>query len=144
MEWNSSAIFELTHSFPMHPFSTPTPQRKKTSENHKVFWCVHGVEKGFIGNEWVKTFKIHLTLCKWCVYSHNPKWIKLIKCLRLCLSHLCEPKFQHSLQDSHNPFVEWVKLDQSLITYSNLVSLFVNKRMILLNFIRKIYLNISE
>ena len=25
----------LTHSFPMHPFSTPL----KTSENRKVFWC---------------------------------------------------------------------------------------------------------
>ena len=141
MEWNSSTIFELTHSFPMHPFSTPTPQRKKTSENHKVFWCFHGVEKGCIGNEWVKTFKIHLTRA---FNSHNPKWIKLNKCLRLCLSHLCEPKFKHSLQDSLNPFVEWVKLDQSLITSSTLLSLFVNKRMTLLNFIRKIYLNISE
>ena len=35
----------------MHPFSTPL----KTSENRKVF-CFQGVEKGCIGNEWVKGF----------------------------------------------------------------------------------------
>ena len=26
----------------------------KTSENRKVLWCFQGVEKGCIGNEWVK------------------------------------------------------------------------------------------
>ena len=26
----------------------------KTSENRKVFYCFQGVEKGCIGNEWVK------------------------------------------------------------------------------------------
>ena len=26
----------------------------KTSENHKVFWCFQGLEKGCIGNKWVK------------------------------------------------------------------------------------------
>ena len=25
----------------------------KASENHKVFWCFQGIEKGCIGNEWV-------------------------------------------------------------------------------------------
>ena len=34
----------------MHPFSSPL----KTSENRKVFWCFQGVEKGSIGNKWVK------------------------------------------------------------------------------------------
>ena len=29
----------------------------KTSENYKVFWCFQGVEKGWIGNEWVYTKK---------------------------------------------------------------------------------------
>ena len=33
--------YKLTHSFPMHPFSTPWKHQK-------------GVEKGYIGNEWVK------------------------------------------------------------------------------------------
>ena len=42
----SEHIF-LTHSFPMHPFSTSWKHRK-------VFWCFQGVEKGCIGNEWVK------------------------------------------------------------------------------------------
>ena len=27
----------------------------KTSENHKVFWCFQGVEKGCIGNKWANT-----------------------------------------------------------------------------------------
>ena len=41
----------LTHSLPMHPFSTPWKHQK----NLTVFWCFHGVEKWCIGNEWVKT-----------------------------------------------------------------------------------------
>ena len=28
----------------------------KTSEKLTVFWCFQGVEKGCIGNEWVKVF----------------------------------------------------------------------------------------
>ena len=35
-----------THLFPMHPFSTPF--------FYMVFWCFQGVEKGCIGNKWVK------------------------------------------------------------------------------------------
>ena len=35
---------------PSLPFLYPL----KTSENRKVFWCFQGVEKGCIGNEWVK------------------------------------------------------------------------------------------
>ena len=31
--------------------------------------------------------------------SHNPKEIKLITSLRLCLSHLCERKFKYSFPD---------------------------------------------
>ena len=38
----------------MHSFSIPTPPQKKKSENHKVFWCFQEVEKGCIGNKWVK------------------------------------------------------------------------------------------
>ena len=39
-----------------NPFSTNVPllYPLKTSENWKVFRCFHGVEKGCIGNEWVK------------------------------------------------------------------------------------------
>ena len=29
----------------------------KISENRKVFWCFEGVEKGYIGNEWVKNYR---------------------------------------------------------------------------------------
>ena len=38
---------------PNAPFLYPL----KTSEIRKVFWCFHGVEKGSIGNEWVKFWK---------------------------------------------------------------------------------------
>ena len=30
----------------------------KTSENHTVFWCFQGVEKGCIGNEWVNSVEL--------------------------------------------------------------------------------------
>ena len=36
--------------FPNTLFHNPL----KTSENRKVFWCFQGVEKGCIGNKWVK------------------------------------------------------------------------------------------
>ena len=26
----------------------------ETSENRKIFWCFQGVEKGYIGNKWIK------------------------------------------------------------------------------------------
>ena len=39
----------LTHSFPVHPFSTPL-KHQKTLRFSGIF---RGVEKGFIGNEWV-------------------------------------------------------------------------------------------
>ena len=44
-------IFLLTHSFSMHSISTP---RK----------CFEGVEKGCIGNEWVKKDKIKINARK--------------------------------------------------------------------------------
>ena len=37
--------FRLTHSFPMHPFSTP--------ERRMTFWCFQEVEKGCIDNKWI-------------------------------------------------------------------------------------------
>ena len=42
---------KLTHSFPLHPFSTPWKHRK-TLRFSDVFR--EGVEKGCIGNEWAK------------------------------------------------------------------------------------------
>ena len=40
-----------------NPFvpNAPFPYPLKTSENLTVFWFFQEVEKGFIGNEWVKT-----------------------------------------------------------------------------------------
>ena len=33
--------------------NAPFVYRLKLSENRKVFWCFQGVEKGYIGNEWI-------------------------------------------------------------------------------------------
>ena len=41
-------IVFLTHSFPMHPFST------RWKHHLTVFWWFQGVEKGCIANKWVK------------------------------------------------------------------------------------------
>ena len=57
----------LTHSFPMHPFSTPW-------KHLTVFWCFQGVGKGCIGNEWVKKVNIYYYR-NWSGYeriSHQP------------------------------------------------------------------------
>ena len=40
---------KLTHSFPIHPFSTPWKH-----QNRKIFWSFQGVEKECTGNRWVK------------------------------------------------------------------------------------------
>ena len=66
----------LTHSFPMHPFSTPLI----TSENRWVFWCFQGVEKGCTGNEWVKTkrgrYFNQSNRSKFNLYPSNRKWLQ--------------------------------------------------------------------
>ena len=52
--------FYLTHSFPMHSFSIPENIESLTlfwslaSESLTLFWSFQGVEKGYIGNEWVQ------------------------------------------------------------------------------------------
>ena len=43
-------LVEINPFVPNAPFLYPL----KTSENRKVFWCFQRVEKGCIGNEWVK------------------------------------------------------------------------------------------
>ena len=60
----------------MHPFSTPLK-----TENRKIFWCFQGVEKGYIGNKWVKyedttlqTMSIKV-LISWREYIFTSKWV---------------------------------------------------------------------
>ena len=48
----SFGVFIINPFVPNAPFLYPL----KTSENCKVFWCFQGVEKGCIGNEWVKGY----------------------------------------------------------------------------------------
>ena len=65
----------LNHSFPMQPFSTPL----KTSENLRVFWCFQGVEKGCIGNDWVKYKKrSHLFSAIFSYFSVEINMLKVI------------------------------------------------------------------
>ena len=46
----------------LNPFvpNVPVLCPLKTSENRKVFSCFQGVEKGCIGNEWVKFDKMYI------------------------------------------------------------------------------------
>ena len=48
----TSVMKQVNPFFPNTPFLYPL----KTSENRKVSWCFHGVEKGYIGDEWVNKF----------------------------------------------------------------------------------------
>ena len=50
--------FTLTHSFPMQHFLT-------------VFWCFHGVEKGCIGNDWVKACVSIINTKQFCHHHIN-------------------------------------------------------------------------
>ena len=43
-------VLSCYHICPRYTLSLPL----KTSENRNVFWCFQGVEKGCIGNKWVK------------------------------------------------------------------------------------------
>ena len=45
--FQKKVLSNLTHSFPMHPFST-------SWKHQKTLRCFQEVEKGCIGNEWVK------------------------------------------------------------------------------------------
>ena len=70
----------LTHSFPMHSFST-TWKHRKTARFCDVF---RGVEEGCIGNKWVRIksnsiFSVHI------VYG-----VKFLSRLRLNFSHVNE------------------------------------------------------
>ena len=55
----------ITHTFPMHPFSTP--------------WFIQGVEKGCIGNEWVNSFYVTG------LAIYLLKETSRIKCVKMCI-----------------------------------------------------------
>ena len=55
---------DLNPFFPNALFRYPL----KTSEKLTIFWCFHGVEKGWINNEWVKTIQSGK-------YDHNNHWL---------------------------------------------------------------------
>ena len=50
--WNMCASVGVNPFVPNAPFVYPL----KTSKKHKVFWCFQGVDKEYIGNEWVNNF----------------------------------------------------------------------------------------
>ena len=59
----------LTHSFPVHPLSTPWKYQK-------VFWCFQGIDKMCIGNEWVNNKLPKLRYwCRSCVFIANFHWL---------------------------------------------------------------------
>ena len=52
----------LKFEFFANPFvpDTPSLYLLKTSENRKVCWCFQEVEKGYIGNKWIKVNSLNL------------------------------------------------------------------------------------
>ena len=62
--WFTGSFLLLTHSFPVHFFSTPW--------KHQKIWCFQGVEKGCIENEWVKNVSFH-HISSLYSYSHPNK-----------------------------------------------------------------------
>ena len=67
---------------------------------------------------------------------HNPKGIKFITRLRLCLSHLREHKFKHSFQDTMNPLCNCGQGIESSTNFFIHCPFFVNERRTLLSTIR--------
>ena len=82
--------FNLNPLLPNAPFPYPL----KTSENFTVFQCFQGVEKGCIGNEWVKnpflpytSFPYPMETSENIEIYHGNKWVKNRPCF-LCLSEV--------------------------------------------------------
>ena len=66
-------------------------------------------------------------------YCHNSKGIRLLKRVRLGLSHLREHKFKHSFQDCLNPLCFCSIEIQTSTHYLLHCPTYTNKRMTLLN-----------
>ena len=73
---------------------------------------------------------------------HNPKGVKLLRRLRLDLSHLRDHKFKHSFQDSLNPICNCGTDVETTTHYLLHCPLFSDERLILINGIRNIDSNI--
>ena len=69
---------------------------------------------------------------------HNPKGIKLITRLRLCLSHLREHKFKHRFQDTINPLCNCGQDIKSTAHFFLHSPFFINERRTLLSNIRSL------
>ena len=76
MQANLSKICSqfVTHSFPIHPFSTPWKHQ------FKVFWCFQGVEKGCFGTNGLKSSIIYM--------NFSQQW-RLSKGKRASLRKIC-------------------------------------------------------
>ena len=103
------------HHVDLNPFilnaSFPYPLKK--SENHKVFWCFQGVEKGCIGNKWVKIFAKRFSILAAFLShheSHFSSWFfcDLLLCHfngqwnRQCGFHIHIPWLVHNPSETYN------------------------------------------
>ena len=77
-------------------------------------------------------------------YCHNPKGIKLLKMLRLGLSHLCERKCKYSFQDCLNPLCLCCNEIETSTHYLFNCPTYTNERLTLLSKIKSINYSISE
>ena len=77
-------------------------------------------------------------------YCHNPKGIKLLKRLRLGLSHLRKHKFKHNFQDCLNPLCLCGNEIENSTHYLLHCPTYTNERLTLLNKIKSINCSILE
>ena len=75
---------------------------------------------------------------------HNPKGIKFITRLQLGLSQLCEHKFDHSFQDSLNPFCSCSLDIESTAHYLFHCPMYITERRTLLSTIANVDNNLLD
>ena len=76
----------------------------KVSENFTVFWCFQGVEKRCIGNKWVNTALIDLTLFTPMFPKLRPEKWNSVPCH---LKHAESVKSEHFLSPDRQTCVKW-------------------------------------
>ena len=88
-------VYSVNPFVPNAPFLYPL----KTSENCKVFWCFQGLEKGYIGNEWVNNFSpTPSNPTTSCLYR-----ILQSKCLIVLGSHVHQFRYRNSSHFKRQP-----------------------------------------
>ena len=118
-----SITIRLTHSFPMHPFYSPCKHQKT------VRFSDEGVEKGCIGNEWVKIL--------WFPYDLKPTRVSDV-----VIDHLWKCQEKRNLTGKilvdiilRKVFgkTAWIHVYSPVLEYTSTMAIFDNRKNILLH-----------